>query len=43
MKYVGVDLHKKVISLWVVVQKAGQRVVVKRETMHCDEPRRIQS
>ena len=26
MKYVGVDLHKKVISVCVVVQKAGQRV-----------------
>ena len=43
MKYVGVDLHKKVISLCVVMQKAGQRVVVKRETLRCDEPRRIQS
>ena len=30
MKYVGVDLHKKTISLCVVMQKAGQRVVVKR-------------
>ena len=28
MKYVGVDLHKKVISLCVVMQKAGQRIVV---------------
>ena len=43
MKYVGVDLHKKVISLCVVMQKAGKRVVVKRETLRCDEPRRIQS
>ena len=43
MKYVGVDLHKKVISLCVVMQKAGQRVVVKRGTLRCDEPRRIQS
>jgi hypothetical protein len=42
-KYVGVDLHKKVISLCVVMQKAGQRVVVKRETLCCDEPQRIQS
>jgi hypothetical protein len=43
MKYVGVDLHKKVISLCVVMQKAGQRVVVKRETLRCDDPQRIQS
>ena len=43
MKYVGVDLPKKVISLCVVVQKAGQRVVVKRETLRCDHPQRIQS
>ena len=43
MKYVGVDLHKQSISLCVVMQKAGQRVVVKRETLRCDEPRRIQS
>jgi transposase len=43
MKYVGVDLHKKVISLCVVMQKTGQRVVVKRETLRCDEPQRIQS
>jgi transposase len=43
MKYVGVDLHKKVISLCVVMQKAGQRVVVKRETLRCDQPQRIQS
>jgi transposase len=43
MKYVGVDLHKKVISLCVVMQKAGQRIVVKRETLRCDEPERIRS
>jgi len=43
MKYVGVDLHKQTISLCVVMQKAGQRVVVKRETLRCDEPRRVQS
>ena len=43
MKYVGVDLHKKTISLCVVMQKAGQRVVVKRETLRCDQPQRIRS
>lgn len=42
MKYVGVDLHKKTISLCVVMQKAGKRVVVKRQTLPCDQPRRIQ-
>src|SRR5262245_45459950 len=43
MKYVGVDLHKKTISLCVVMQKAGQRIVVKRETLRCDEPQWIRS
>ena len=43
MKYVGVDLHKKTISLCVVMQKAGQRIVVKRETLRASEPERIHS
>ena len=33
MKYVGVDLHKQVISLCVVVQNATQRAVVKRQRL----------
>lgn len=41
MKYVGVDLHKQVISLCVVMQKAGQRTVVERKTLRCDQPERI--
>lgn len=36
MKYVGVDLHKQVISLCVVVQKGSQRVVVKRQRLACE-------
>ena len=43
MKYVGVDLHKKVISVCVVMQTAGHRIVTKRETLRCGEPQRIQS
>jgi transposase len=35
MKYVGVDLHKQVISLCVVVQKGTQRVVVQRQRFAC--------
>jgi len=35
MKYVGVDLHKQVISLCVVVQKGAQRAVVQRQRLGC--------
>jgi hypothetical protein len=38
MKYVGVDLHKQVISLCVVMQKAGRREVVERKTWRCNRP-----
>jgi transposase len=41
MKYVGVDLHKQVISLCVVMQKGGRRVVAERKTLRCNEPDRI--
>lgn len=35
MKYVGVDLHKQVISLCVVVQNGGQRSVLQRQRLAC--------
>jgi transposase len=35
MKYVGVDLHKQVIVLCVVVVEAGQRQVVSRRKLAC--------
>ena len=35
MKYVGVDLHKQVISVCVVVQKASSRQVVQRQRLAC--------
>ena len=36
MKYVGVDLHKKTISMCVMIQDAGRRRVVARKNMACD-------
>jgi transposase len=41
MKYVGVDLHKQVISLCVVMQKDGRRKVVERKTLRCNRPDEI--
>lgn len=41
MQYVGVDLHKQVISLCVVMQKDGKRFVVQRATLRCNQPDRI--
>jgi transposase len=35
MKYVGVDLHKQVISACVVVQNGSQRRVVQRQRLAC--------
>ena len=37
MKYVGVDLHKQVISLCVVVQNGSQRIVLQRKRLACHE------
>lgn len=37
MKYVGVDLHKQVISLCVVVPSGGKRVVVQRQRLACQD------
>ncbi len=35
MQFVGVDLHKKTISVCVVVQEGGKRRVGKRRTIAC--------
>jgi transposase len=37
MKYVGVDLHKQVISLCVVMQNGGRREVVARRRLACHD------
>jgi len=41
MKYVGVDLHKKTISLCVMVKADGQRRVVCRKRFGCTQPEAI--
>ena len=43
MKYVGVDLHKHLIVLCVVVLVAGRPKVVKRTRFHCSEPEKIRA
>ncbi len=43
MKYVGVDLHKQVISVCVVIQEDGKRKVVARRSLRCNEPKTIES
>ncbi len=43
MKYVGVDLHKHVIVLCVVVRVAGRPKVVKRARFRCDESEAIRA
>ncbi len=35
MYYVGVDLHKKTISICVVIQEGAKRRIVKRQTLAC--------
>ncbi len=35
MLFVGIDLHKKIISLCVVNQ---ERQVIQRKTLHCSQP-----
>ena len=43
MKYVGVDLHKHLIVLCVVVLVADRPKVVKRARFRCDEPEAIRA
>ncbi len=37
MKYVGVDLHKQVISVCVVIRENGTSEVVARRNLRCKE------
>ena len=41
MRFIGVDLHKQVISLCVVMPKDGGRRVVERKTLRCNRPDQI--
>ena len=41
MNFIGVDLHKKTISLCVIVVVAGRRQVVSRKRYYCDETKHI--
>ena len=41
MKFVGVDLHKKTISVCVMVKVSGKRKVVCRKRFYCDQPELI--
>jgi len=43
VKYVGVDLHKHLIVLCVVVLVAGRPRVVKRARLHCDDAQGIRA
>ena len=43
MKYVGVDLHKKCITLCVMVKVRGKRKVVARRTLACSQPGQIRA
>ena len=42
MHYVGVDLHKKTITVCVVIQEGGKRRILQRKSMRCIEVERIQ-
>jgi len=41
MHFIGVDLHKQVISVCVVVRETTQRRIVARGTLQCDQPKAI--
>ena len=41
MKFVGVDLHKKTISVCVMVKEEGQRKVAQRKRLRCEEAESI--
>ena len=43
MKYVGVDLHKQVIRLCVMMHQDGQRKVVGRQRLECQDVAGIQA
>lgn len=41
MHFIGVDLHKQVISVCVIVRAGDERRVVARRTLRCDQPEQI--
>ena len=41
MKFIGVDLHKKTISVCVVVVDSGKRQVARRRRFDCQDTLRI--
>jgi transposase len=43
MHYIGVDLHKKTISVCVVIEAGRQSKVVGRTTLRCDMPEKIRA
>jgi transposase len=43
MHYIGVDLHKKTISVCVVIEDGRQSKVVARTTLRCDMPEKIRA
>jgi len=43
MRFIGVDLHKKTISLCVMVVEAGKRKVMARRRFKCSEPAKIRT
>ncbi|MFZ1010653.1 MAG: IS110 family transposase [Candidatus Sulfotelmatobacter sp.] len=42
MHFIGVDLHKQVISVCVLVRAGDERRIVARRTLRCDQPPQIQ-
>jgi transposase len=43
MHFIGVDLHKKSLSVCVLVQEGTQRRIAARRSLRCDQPERIRS
>ena len=41
MHFIGVDLHKKVISACVLVRVADERRIIGRRILRCDQPQQI--
>ena len=43
MHFIGVDLHKKTLSVCVLVREAGQRRIVARRSLRCDQPEELRA
>jgi hypothetical protein len=43
MKYVGIDLHKKIISGCVVVKERGKKKIAARQRLECRDEAAIKS